>query len=91
MSATRGYLTLNAIAELNDHVDRSLLIVEDDKPFLERLSRAMETRGFAVTSCDTVSDGLAQSHMVKVPPRAPAPDASQRISWRAERRAQKII
>src|SRR5881628_2400565 len=60
MSATRGYLTLNAIAELNDHTDRSLLIVEDDKPFLERLSRAMETRGFAVTSCDTVSDGLAQ-------------------------------
>ena len=51
---------MNAIAELNDLADRSLLIVEDDKPFLERLSRAMETRGFAVTSCDTVSDGLAQ-------------------------------
>ena len=52
--------TLNAIAELNEQTDRSLLIVEDDKPFLERLSRAMETRGFAVTSCDTVTDGLAQ-------------------------------
>ncbi len=51
---------MNAITELNDHTDRSLLIVEDDKPFLERLSRAMETRGFTVTSCDTVSDGLAQ-------------------------------
>ena len=51
---------MNAITELNDHTDRSLLIVEDDKPFLERLSRAMETRGFAVTSCDTVSDGLAE-------------------------------
>ena len=51
---------MNAIAELTDQPDRSLLIVEDDKPFLERLSRAMETRGFAVTSCDTVSDGLAQ-------------------------------
>ena len=51
---------MNAIAELNDHADRSLLIVEDDKPFLERLSRAMETRGFTVTSCDSVSDGLAQ-------------------------------
>ena len=51
---------MNAIAELNDHADRSLLIVEDDKPFLERLSRAMETRGFSVTSCDSVSDGLAQ-------------------------------
>src|SRR5487761_2413460 len=51
---------VNAIAELTGHADRSLLIVEDDKPFLERLSRAMEIRGFAVTSCDTVSDGLAQ-------------------------------
>jgi two-component system response regulator RegA len=39
---------------------RSLLIVEDDKAFLERLSRAMESRGFAVTSCDNVPDGLAQ-------------------------------
>ena len=60
---------MNAIAELTDHTDRSLLIVEDDKPFLERLSRAMETRGFAVTSCDTVSDGLAQIGK----PRRPSP------------------
>src|SRR5664280_2532291 len=52
--------TVNAIAELTGHADRSLLIVEDDKPFLERLSRAMETRGCTVTSCDSVSDGLAQ-------------------------------
>ena len=45
---------MNAIAELTGHTDRSLLIVEDDKPFLERLSRAMETRGFSVKSCATV-------------------------------------
>jgi two-component system response regulator RegA len=51
---------LNAIPELAGHSDRSLLIVEDDKPFLERLARAMETRGFAVTSCDNVADGLSQ-------------------------------
>ena len=51
---------MNAIAELSGQTDRSLLIVEDDKPFLERLSRAMETRGFTVTSCDTVADGLTQ-------------------------------
>ncbi len=49
-----------AIAELSDFPDRSLLIVEDDKPFLERLARAMETRGFNVSSCDSVADGLAQ-------------------------------
>ena len=60
MSQEKDALTLTAIAELTDHADRSLLIVEDDKPFLERLSRAMETRGFTVTSCDSVSDGLAE-------------------------------
>ncbi|HZR72814.1 ActR/PrrA/RegA family redox response regulator transcription factor [Bradyrhizobium sp.] len=51
---------MSAIAELAGHTDRSLLIVEDDKPFLERLARAMETRGFAVTSCESVADGLNQ-------------------------------
>jgi two-component system response regulator RegA len=55
-----GHEAVNAIAELANRTDRSLMIVEDDKPFLERLSRAMETRGFAVTACESVSDGLAQ-------------------------------
>jgi two-component system response regulator RegA len=55
-----GCKALTATAELAEQADRSLLIVEDDKPFLERLARAMEVRGFEVTSCDTVSDGLAQ-------------------------------
>ena len=40
--------------------DRSLLIVEDDKAFLERLARAMEARGFIVRTSETVADGLAQ-------------------------------
>jgi two-component system response regulator RegA len=40
--------------------DRNLLIVEDDKAFLERLARAMEARGFIVRTSDTVADGLAQ-------------------------------
>ena len=60
---------MTAIAELTDQPDRSLLIVEDDKPFLERLSRAMETRGFAVTSCDTVAEGWRRSAR----PRRPSP------------------
>ena len=38
--------------------DRSLLIVEDDKSFLQRLSRAMESRGFTVTSAESVAEGL---------------------------------
>ena len=40
--------------------DRSLLLVEDDKAFLERLARAMEARGFVVRTSDSVADGLAQ-------------------------------
>lgn len=41
--------------------DRSLLIVDDDGPFLRRLARAMETRGFAVDTAETVSEGIARS------------------------------
>ena len=40
--------------------DRSLLIVEDDKSFLQRLARAMEGRGFAVTTAESVAEGLTQ-------------------------------
>lgn len=40
--------------------DRSLLIVEDDKPFQQRLARAMESRGFTVRTADSVADGLQQ-------------------------------
>ncbi|MEI8151218.1 MAG: ActR/PrrA/RegA family redox response regulator transcription factor [Hyphomicrobiales bacterium] len=38
--------------------ERTLLIVEDDKSFLQRLARAMEARGFQVTTADSVSEGL---------------------------------
>src|ERR1700693_2876262 len=38
--------------------DRSLLIVEDDRSFLQRLARAMEGRGFNVTPAESVADGL---------------------------------
>jgi two-component system response regulator RegA len=42
-----------------DADDKSLLLVDDDKPFLTRLARAMEARGFEVTAVDTVAAGLA--------------------------------
>jgi two-component system response regulator RegA len=45
---------------LSPQADRSLLIVEDDKSFLQRLARAMEGRGFTVTTAETVADGLTQ-------------------------------
>jgi two-component system, response regulator RegA len=43
-----------------DLAERSLLIVEDDKSFLQRLARAMEGRGFEVTTAESVADGLLQ-------------------------------
>ena len=40
--------------------ERTLLIVEDDKLFLQRLARAMETRGFTVTTAESVAEGLSE-------------------------------
>ena len=37
----------------------SLLIVDDDKVFLQRLGRAMEGHGYAVRTADSVAAGLA--------------------------------
>ncbi|CAH1656496.1 MAG: ActR/PrrA/RegA family redox response regulator transcription factor [Chelatococcus sp.] len=39
--------------------DNSLLIVDDDRPFLTRLARAMETRGYSVRVAESVAEGLA--------------------------------
>ena len=38
--------------------ERTLLIVEDDKSFQQRLARAMEARGFEVTTAESVAEGL---------------------------------
>ena len=46
--------------------ERTLLIVEDDKSFLQRLARAMEGRGFSVAIAESVSEGLLQ--VEKSPP-----------------------
>ena len=39
---------------LNDFENKSLLIVDDDNPFRERLARAMEKRGFEVFQAESV-------------------------------------
>ena len=39
--------------------DKTLLLVDDDKPFLTRLARAMETRGFEVLMAESVAEGVA--------------------------------
>ncbi|OBZ93548.1 chemotaxis protein CheY [Pararhizobium polonicum] len=41
--------------------DTSLLIVDDDAPFLRRLARAMETRGFTVDIAESVAEGIAKA------------------------------
>lgn len=40
--------------------DKSLLLVDDDRPFLSRLGRAMEARGFEVRMAETVAEGIAE-------------------------------
>jgi two-component system response regulator RegA len=40
--------------------DRTLLLVEDDRPFLTRLARAMEGRGFIVDTAESVEEALAK-------------------------------
>ncbi|GGG79253.1 photosynthetic apparatus regulatory protein RegA [Salipiger pallidus] len=39
--------------------DRSLLLVDDDEPFLRRLAKAMEKRGFDVETAQSVAGGSA--------------------------------
>ncbi|ASY64855.1 Dna binding response regulator PrrA (RegA) [Sinorhizobium sojae CCBAU 05684] len=41
--------------------DRTLLIVDDDGPFLRRLARAMEARGFTVEIAESVAEGIAKA------------------------------
>ncbi len=41
--------------------DTSLLIVDDDKPFLTRLARAMETRGFVVETAESVEEAVGKA------------------------------
>jgi two-component system response regulator RegA len=50
---------MSALDLSDPRVDRSLMILDDDEPFLRRLSRAMEKRGFEVTAVETVAAGMA--------------------------------
>ena len=49
-------LTIKNISEFND---KSLLIVDDDNPFRERLARAMEKKGFKVSQAESVKKGIS--------------------------------
>ncbi len=50
-------MTEDIAAELGP--DRTLLLVDDDEPFLKRLARAMEKRGFLVETAGSVAAGKA--------------------------------
>ena len=43
--------------------ERTLLIVDDDKSFLQRLARAMEGRGFTVAAAESVAEEIGRAHV----------------------------
>jgi len=46
------------LKKLSEFDDKSLLIVDDDNPFRERLARAMEKKGFEVSQAESVKKGI---------------------------------
>ena len=46
------------IKKISEFKDNSLLIVDDDNPFRERLARAMEKKGFEVIQAEGVKKGI---------------------------------
>jgi two-component system response regulator RegA len=60
--ATKPMIARHEMAEnsaLDLGEDRSLLLVDDDEPFLRRLAKAMEKRGFEVETAGSVAAGRA--------------------------------
>ena len=49
------------LQKIADFADNSLLIVDDDNPFRDRLARAMEKKGFKVTQAESVKQGINQA------------------------------
>ena len=49
----------NSAVDLGD--DSTLLLVDDDRPFLTRLARAMEGRGFTVDTAESVEEAVAKA------------------------------
>ena len=51
--------------KISNFKDNSLLIVDDDNPFRERLSRAMEKKGFQVSQAESVKIGIESVKLKK--------------------------
>ena len=58
----------NTVGKMNieDFADKTLLIVDDDDPFRNRLGTAMESKGFKVSLAKSVEEGLISAR--KSPP-----------------------
>ena len=52
---------MRTISPIDLGSDKSLLIVDDDKPFLTRLARAMEMRGFVVDTAESVEEAVQKA------------------------------
>ena len=50
--------SIENLKKLTDFPDKSLLLVDDDNPFRERLARAMEKKGFEVIQAEGVKKGI---------------------------------
>ena len=53
------------VRNLSEFDDKSLLIVDDDNPFRERLARAMEKKGFQVAQAEGVKKGIESVKLKK--------------------------
>ena len=53
------------IKKISDFQDKSLLIVDDDNPFRDRLARSMEKKGFKVTQAESVNSGIQKARESK--------------------------
>ena len=51
-------MVTDKLKNINEFEDKSLLIVDDDNPFRERLARAMERKGFKVSQAEGVKKGI---------------------------------
>ena len=58
-------LEASSTINVKDYKDKSLLIVDDDNPFRERLARAMEKKGFVVTQAESVKKGIDSLKITK--------------------------
>ena len=54
----RGMINAQNVNKIAEFDDKSLLLVDDDNPFRERLARAMEKKGFEVTQAESVEKGI---------------------------------